>query len=861
MKNTKRLLSIVVAVAMVLSMFGSISFVSAATETTVDPFEALKARSIYAVANTSGYTESNLSIRDTGRSLSGNAHPYKKLVDISSIEYNADTKTLTDSSELQAIIADIQAGTPSRTADQVKNVIIFAKQNNRQYITDTSDGPFMLTKATDGTTEKDVWFTAPYARYRAADNGGDTTYNAQLNSPYGPYFVATSDILKGTNELTFVIEFLDKGTAGASILYAKAGGGASTVGITGVGTNTGEWKTVAVSVTDADIAATNDGNTTMMYNKDDFRIQNTSMSISRVMVCKTADYEAVMAGEELPADPDFITDWYQYAVDNGGVYVDAANGAEGTGINAVNYETTAASSYANQLYDLTDSASYAIVEEENPGAITTAQGANINYATTGGADGAWMFKEGTASDGTKKTAMFSTQYATSRADRPIMTGNIYFDITDNLTQADNALTIILEYLDAGSADITVEYVNTSFVDGSGTASLSNFKVARTNTNTWKQAAVKVTNANLGYDITKTALADGFAAIKLHCNAVDTYISKFAVVKTPVVEEEEEPLPEIPLGDGVITDGVDWFNLAAEKGVYIDAANGAQGTGLSVRSMEVNDVDTQLLDLSVAEDLATANTNAALAANITSTGLKYATLHGSDGAWMYKTFKDVGTDEKQAFFTTKHVTQRSDWCKTPGGTVYFRVDSENITATDNDLYVVIEFLDNGTTGFNVQYSTTTENADEKLVGKAFSIPRKDTNYWRTAVYRITDANFDGSVDNTLYADSKHQFRIDANGVDTYITKVAVVKASDVDAAVTGEYSAPEVAGSAPTIWIAGDSTVETLDPAAYPREGWGMEIANFFKEKTYTSTTGVDTTTGAAINVNDGVVVVNIAKGG
>ena len=56
----------------------------------------------------------------------------------------------------------------------------------------------------------------------------------------------------------------------------------------------------------------------------------------------------------------------------------------------------------------------------------------------------------------------------------------------------------------------------------------------------------------------------------------------------------------------------------------------------------------------------------------------------------------------------------------------------------------------------------------------------------------------------------------------------------------EYIAPFNEGKAPKIFLASDSTCEDLPDNWYPREGWGMEIGNFFK---------------------DGVTIVNKAKGG
>ena len=81
------------------------------------------------------------------------------------------------------------------------------------------------------------------------------------------------------------------------------------------------------------------------------------------------------------------------------------------------------------------------------------------------------------------------------------------------------------------------------------------------------------------------------------------------------EEKEEPLPEIPLDQTKVrNDGVDWFNVAKEKGAYIEAENGATGTGIFARCKDTTNEDTQLLDLSVDADELIATSNATLNTN-------------------------------------------------------------------------------------------------------------------------------------------------------------------------------------------------------------------------------------------------------
>ena len=83
--------------------------------------------------------------------------------------------------------------------------------------------------------------------------------------------------------------------------------------------------------------------------------------------------------------------------------------------------------------------------------------------------------------------------------------------------------------------------------------------------------------------------------------------------------------------------------------------------------------------------------------------------------------------------------------------------------------------------------------------------------------------------------------------------------------THNYYAPEVAGSAPQIFLAGDSIVEQLDyTSAYPRATIGMEIGKYFKQKTI-SDAGTYTYDAndyrVTTSTNQGVTIVNRAKGG
>ena len=42
-------------------------------------------------------------------------------------------------------------------------------------------------------------------------------------------------------------------------------------------------------------------------------------------------------------------------------------------------------------------------------------------------------------------------------------------------------------------------------------------------------------------------------------------------------------------------------------------------------------------------------------------------------------------------------------------IYFRLTNTNVAKTDNDLYIIVEYLDNNTTGIAVEYGMTHEIA--------------------------------------------------------------------------------------------------------------------------------------------------------
>lgn len=323
------------------------------------------------------------------------------------------------------------------------------------------------------------------------------------------------------------------------------------------------------------------------------------------------------------------------------------------------------------------------------------------------------------------------------------------------------------------------------------------------------------------------------------------------------------------------DGIDWWALAKTKGVYVTAAAPNADNGMSAY------LDNRLYDLTDSTDLNEFGdkiVNGKNATEILSAGYKLV-CEGSDSAMKVASATSGDNITKATFFSGKNMRGNGAESK---GNMYFAVTSDKITSDDDEVYVIIEYLDYDPNMSTTQNSNNTSNyKNQSYISPTFAtnpaggkvdctgypnFNRHNTNTWKTVAIPVSNAELTSTNTKTGLADNKNDIKICVNRVNTHISRIGVVKASDVG---YGEkrYYAPKSSGDAPTIWLAGDSLVENLDTAsAYPREGWGMELANYFIRETTSAIAVTDETTTqgtrkVAEKKNNGVKVINKAKGG
>ena len=267
---------------------------------------------------------------------------------------------------------------------------------------------------------------------------------------------------------------------------------------------------------------------------------------------------------------------------------------------------------------------------------------------------------------------------------------------------------------------------------------------------------------------------------------------------------------------------DLFVKFADKGIYsVASADGDISSGISVLS-SINDPQNDYMLYSVDD------TEAWTAAGITeetvvaakNNSCKYVTPI-KDGGWKYNSAADVNGVVKDTWFTAKNYRGAGSY-RVIGGNIYFGLTNTAITVADKELTFIIEYLDAGTDDMVFRYCT----------GGASNVPvaitRTNSNEWKTAVISVKDAAISSTNSDTRLGSGKEDFRIEANNVDTYISRVMVVRTSDYlgEERVEQDVIKPEE-DMTKQIFLIGDSICEVLAPSLFPREGWGMEIADFF----------------------------------
>ncbi len=617
------------------------------------------------------------------------------------------------------------------------------------------------------------------------------------------------------------------------------------------------------------------------------RILSLVLVLAMVMSAFTFDITVGAQSTATTVDPKDFSAFEAY-----GAYVYAsqtANAEVQGGLNVLDYD---GDGWDSRLYHYLDdkdyieqqiaagdtklSAAYELLKKANATAVT------YEYITRT-KDGPWTYKSIA-----NKNAFFTIKNFRDDAAR---SGGMYINITsDVINENVSDVTFIIEYYDNTTSDITVKYCDSEYTEADTDAETDPFVIERNGTDSWQTGVYQVTNAKMDKDWKKTALGNNNSSIKIGSNGDAVYISKILLIPTSVYNNLiNPPSTDVEILDEH-NDGIDWWTLAKTKGAYISAGDVDSAIGMNVYSAN------RLYDLNDAADLAdfgskTLGASEKLTAEQikTYTGIKghngfnYAAGSTADSAMKFSRATSSEGIAKDTFFTAKNLREDSNGAlQAIPGNLYFGVTSNIITESDDAVYILIEYLDydpnmSVNTDYNYvnqstiqpTYACNDANASGLYCKDAPLFRRHNTNVWRTVAIPVTDGNListnNAGYKKTGLVDNTYDIKINVNSVDTHISRVGIVKAADV-AAKEHIYYAPQAAGDAPTIWLAGDSIVEQLNPVtAYPREGWGMELANYFRQESISSVppyTNFDENGFRIVKqVNKGVKVINRAKGG
>lgn len=191
--------------------------------------------------------------------------------------------------------------------------------------------------------------------------------------------------------------------------------------------------------------------------------------------------------------------------------------------------------------------------------VLKAEAAGRKYYAPG-KDNSFRYEENvTDVNGVKKDAWFTDAYF--RADKGTsVQGGMSFGIKDGsrITENDNELSFVFEYLDNDNGSIKVQYINTDWTGGSFVG--NDFTIGKTGTGKWRTAVVPVNNAKFMPEANtkSTALCSGREDFLLKGN--NMYISRVMVVKnsdltTISVAHTPVPYPKTVITDTNDADGV------------------------------------------------------------------------------------------------------------------------------------------------------------------------------------------------------------------------------------------------------------------------------------------------------------------
>ncbi len=576
-----------------------------------------------------------------------------------------------------------------------------------------------------------------------------------------------------------------------------------------------------------------------------------SLFLVCAMLVQLFTFATVATAQQATASTDQI-DWFELAKTKG-VYVEAGNADGAKGLAAFN---------TNRLYDLTNATDAADFDKLGTG-NTASSLISEGKSYVGGAnnDGAMKLSAMTSADGVTKDVWMTTKNYRNNGTGNASGGYLYFNTTDEtITKSDKKLYVVIEYLDLGTANLNMDYITNTGKSADGGSSARTDTIARTNTNKWATKVYKLDDAC--FSNTEISILQSGCEIRVNANNNLTYVSRVAIIKQSDVDSSDNPTdePTVDAAD-VMTDGIDWFNVAKTKGVYVEAGDISGAVGMAPHDTN------RLYDLTNSTDAAAFNSlgTGSTAASLVSGGKSYVADKGSDDAVKYTTVTSVDNVSKTVWMTTNNYKSRGTGSAS-GGYIYFKITDDTITTADKKLYVVFEYLESGTAELNMDYITNTgKSADGGTASKTPSFKRKNTNKWVTAVIPIDNADF-SSTDVTILQ-SGCEIRINALKNLTYVSRVGIIRQQDVAPLYDYTYFAPKTQNAAPTIWLVGSSSNENYGVDGFPREGWSMQFEQFFKTKNVTPIKadgsyqlGTDGY-GEIDEVIDGVTLITKAKGG
>lgn len=234
---------------------------------------------------------------------------------------------------------------------------------------------------------------------------------------------------------------------------------------------------------------------------------------------------------------------------------------------------------------------------------------------------------------------------------------------------------------------------------------------------------------------------------------------------------------------------DPFTALADYGVYSCAGVSGDTTnsliidhGASNR-YKLFSIDTQAQDALAAGVAQTELNNAKTAGYKYISGVNDGSV--SDGAIQYQTKTSGDSVTKDVYFSTKYM-RGNPGGKESGGNIYFTVQgNSNITSADTNLTILVEYYDTADVNFGLLYYSTAGNKSHSQ-----KVAAGGTNTWKIAQFDVTDAKFLNGGKTDLGSTAKCDFRIEANGKDTFVSRVMVVKTEDYNKYLAGDLEATD-----------------------------------------------------------------------